>query len=87
MAAKLGKIVLDAVLPEGSTGVDLTAIATGETLDKLVKGALAVLVEHPDLMGIDDPGIEELEEWNVPLTSLICTGVGQAGAVSKTPLV
>ncbi len=60
MASKLGKIVLDAVLPEGSTGVDLTAIATGETLDKLVKGALAVLVEHPDLMGIDDPGIEKI---------------------------
>ena len=60
MAAKLGKIVLDAVLPEGSTGVDLTAIATGETLDKLVKGALAVLVEHPDLMGIDNPEIEKI---------------------------
>jgi hypothetical protein len=60
MASKLGKIVLDAVIPEGSTGVDLTAIATGDTLDKLVKGALAVLVEHPDLMGIDDPGIEKI---------------------------
>jgi hypothetical protein len=60
MASKLGKIVLDAVLPEGSTGVDLTAIATGETLDKLVKGALAVLADHPDLMGIDNPGIEKI---------------------------
>ena len=60
MAAKLGKIVLDAVLPEGNTGVDLTAIATGETLDKLVKGVLAVLVEHPDLMGIDNPEIEKI---------------------------
>ena len=60
MAAKLGKIVLDVVLPEGSTGVDLTAVATGETLDKLVKGALAVLVEHPDLMGIDNPEIEKI---------------------------
>jgi hypothetical protein len=60
MAAKLGKIVLDAVLPEGRTGVDLSAIATGETLDKIVKGALAVVVEHPDLMGIDNPGIEKI---------------------------
>jgi hypothetical protein len=60
MAAKLGKIVLDAVLPESSTGVNLSAIATGETLDKLVKGALAVLVEHPDLMGIDNPEIEKI---------------------------
>jgi len=60
MASKLGKIVLDAVLPEDSTGVDLTAIATGESLDKLVKGALAVLVEHPELMGIDNPEIEKI---------------------------
>ena len=60
MASKLGKIVFDAVFPEGSAGVDLTAIATGETLDKLVKGAFAVLAEHPDLMGIENPGIEKI---------------------------
>jgi hypothetical protein len=60
MASKLGKIILDAVLPEGSTGVDLTAMATGENLDKLVKGTLAILTEHPDLMGIDTPGIEKI---------------------------
>ena len=70
MASKLGKIVLDVVLPEDSTGVDLTAIATGETLDKLVKGALAVLVEHPDLMGIDNPEIEKIvQEVATKLTS------------------
>ncbi|GAB4538975.1 MAG: hypothetical protein Fur0020_07900 [Thermodesulfovibrionia bacterium] len=28
-------------------------------------------------------GIKELEEYNVPLTSMICTGVGQAGDVSR----
>ena len=27
--------------------------------------------------------LENLEEWNVPLTSMICTGIGQAGDVSK----
>jgi hypothetical protein len=58
MASKIGKIVLNTVLPEGSTGTNLSAIATGETLDKLVKGALSVLAEHPDLMGTDHPGIE-----------------------------
>jgi UDP-2,3-diacylglucosamine pyrophosphatase LpxH len=31
----------------------------------------------------DHPGIKELEEYNIPLTSMICTGVGQAGEVSK----
>jgi len=60
MASKLGTIVLDAVLPKDSTGTDLSAMATGETLDKLVKGALAVLAEHPDMMGIDNPGIEKI---------------------------
>ena len=60
MASKLGKIILGAVLPEDSTGLDLSAIATGESLDKLVKGALAVIAEHPDLMGIDNPGIERI---------------------------
>ena len=65
MASKLGKIILDAVLPADSTGVDLSAIATGESLDKLVKGALAVLAEHPDLMGIDNPGIEIIVQETV----------------------
>ncbi len=31
----------------------------------------------------NDMGLKELEEWNVPLTSLICTGVGSAGKVSE----
>lgn len=31
----------------------------------------------------ENPGIKELEEYNIPLTSMICTGVGQAGEVSK----
>ncbi len=60
MASKLGKIILDAVLPEDSTGINLAAIATGETLDKLVRGAFVVLSEHPDLMGINNPGIEKI---------------------------
>ncbi len=30
-----------------------------------------------------EPTLEQLEEFNVPLTSAICTGVGQAGEVSK----
>ena len=65
MASKLGKIILDAVLPADSTGLDLSAIATGESLDKLVKGALAVIAEHPDLMGIDNPGIERMVQETV----------------------
>ena len=65
MASKLGKIILDAVLPADSTGLDLSAIATGESLDKLVKGALAVIAEHPDLMGIDNPGIERIVQETV----------------------
>lgn len=31
----------------------------------------------------DQPGIKQLEEYNIPLTSMICTGVGQGGAVSE----
>jgi UDP-2,3-diacylglucosamine pyrophosphatase LpxH len=27
--------------------------------------------------------LKDLEEWNVPLTSMICTGIGQAGPVSQ----
>lgn len=36
---------------------------------------VAGLHEYPDL--------KELEEWNVPLTSMICTGVGSGGKVSE----
>ncbi len=28
------------------------------------------------------PGVAELEEWNVPVTALLCTALGQAGRVS-----
>ena len=31
----------------------------------------------------DNMGLKELEEWNVPITSMICTGVGSAGQVSS----
>lgn len=30
----------------------------------------------------DNPDLKALEEWNIPLTSMICTGVGSAGEVS-----
>jgi predicted phosphodiesterase len=36
---------------------------------------------EPELAG--KTGLAELEEYNTPLTAMICTGVGQAGAVSK----
>jgi predicted phosphodiesterase len=38
-------------------------------------GGLPKISDHPD--------IKELEEYNIPLTSMICTGVGQGGAVSE----
>lgn len=31
----------------------------------------------------DKPDLKQLEEWNVPLTAMICTGVGSGGSVSK----
>ncbi len=31
----------------------------------------------------EEPNMKQLEEYNIPLTSMICTGVGQAGEVSK----
>ncbi len=31
----------------------------------------------------DEIGLKELEEWNVPITSMICTGVGSGGDVSR----
>jgi UDP-2,3-diacylglucosamine pyrophosphatase LpxH len=49
----------------------------------MLEAAWVLLSELMEGLVGDDPGIEELEEWNIPLTSLICTGVGQAGAVSK----
>ncbi len=30
-----------------------------------------------------NPNMHELEEYNIPITSMICTGVGQAGSVSQ----
>jgi UDP-2,3-diacylglucosamine pyrophosphatase LpxH len=31
----------------------------------------------------DNIGLRELEEWNIPITSMICTGVGSGGDVSR----
>lgn len=31
----------------------------------------------------DEPNLAQLEEWNVPLTSMSCTGVGSGGEVSQ----
>jgi predicted phosphodiesterase len=31
----------------------------------------------------ENPDLAQLEEYNIPLTSMICTGVGQGGAVSE----
>ncbi len=39
-----------------------------------------LLSGEPELNRI---GIAELEEYNIPVTSMICTGVGQAGDVSR----
>ena len=36
-----------------------------------------------EVVGRKKVTIKELEEFNIPLTSMICTGVGQAGDVSK----
>ncbi len=40
-----------------------------------------LLYGMPELRG--KLGVHELEEYNVPVTSMICTGVGQGGEVSK----
>lgn len=40
-----------------------------------------ILKGEPELF--EKIGIKELEEYNIPLTSMICTGVGQGGAVSS----
>lgn len=63
------------------TEEDVYLITHGHMLELAWVLLSEILCGEPELAG--KLGIRELEEFNIPLTSMICTGVGQAGAVSK----
>lgn len=63
------------------TEEDVYLITHGHMLELAWVLLSEILSGEPELAG--KLGIRELEEFNIPLTSMICTGVGQGGAVSK----
>jgi len=63
------------------TEKDVYLITHGHMLELAWVLLSEVFCGEPELAG--KQGIRELEEFNIPLTSMICTGVGQGGAVSK----
>ncbi len=63
------------------TGTDTYLITHGHMLELawvLLSEFFGGLPQIPE-----NPNMVQLEEYNIPLTSMICTGVGQAGAVSQ----
>lgn len=63
------------------TEKDVYLVTHGHMLELAWVLLSEILSGEPELAG--KLGIRELEEFNIPLTSMICTGVGQGGAVSK----
>lgn len=63
------------------TEKDVYLITHGHMLELAWVLLSEILSGEPELAG--KLGIRELEEFNIPLTSMICTGIGQGGAVSK----
>jgi hypothetical protein len=62
LVTRVGTALLDAVLATDADGVDLAGLFTGATLDEVAKGALGVVAEHPELLGLaeDEAGIEAI---------------------------
>ncbi|MCX8030849.1 MAG: metallophosphoesterase [Thermodesulfovibrionales bacterium] len=63
------------------TKEDVYLITHGHMLELAWVLLSEILCSEPELVG--KKGVRELEEYNIPLTSMICTAVGQAGAVSR----
>ncbi len=63
------------------TNADTILVSHGHMLENTWVLLSRFLRHEPELGG--EPGIKELEEHNVPVTSLLCTAVGQAGRVSQ----
>jgi UDP-2,3-diacylglucosamine pyrophosphatase LpxH len=60
---------------------DTILVSHGHMLENAWVLLSRFLRHEPELGGV--AGIKELEEHNVPVTSLLCTAVGQAGSVSQ----
>jgi UDP-2,3-diacylglucosamine pyrophosphatase LpxH len=80
---KNGVIPINVVYPNLyiKTDKNVYMITHGHMLELAWVLLSELLSGEPELSG--KAGIAELEEYNVPFTTMICTGVGQAGAVSK----
>ncbi|MDI6801891.1 MAG: metallophosphoesterase [Thermodesulfovibrionales bacterium] len=63
------------------TGSDVYLVTHGHMLELAWVLLSELFSGEPELAG--KTGLAELEEYNIPLTSMVCTGVGQGGAVSK----
>lgn len=63
------------------TADDMYLVTHGHMLEPAWVLLSELFQAEPELAGT--LGVAELEEYNIPLASMICTGVGQAGAVSK----
>ena len=78
----------DRVLPISIVYPNLFIKAPGDTYlvthGHMLEFAWVLLSEFlADVVSRKKVTIKELEEFNIPLTSMVCTGVGQAGDVSK----
>lgn len=69
LVSRVGTSLLDAILPSADSPLDLGELFTAETLDDVVKSALGVLAQHPELLDLDGDGktglrkiVEEIAE-------------------------
>ena len=54
LVSRVGTTILDTIAPPEDGELDLGALVTAETLDGIVKSALAVVAEHPELLGLEE---------------------------------
>jgi hypothetical protein len=56
--SSVGTSVLDVIIDEDS--VDLTRVLSRESLDRVIRAALLTLSEYPELMGVDNKGLQNI---------------------------
>jgi len=61
LVTRVGTAVLDLILPSAESPLDLSALFTADSLDKVVRAGLEVVVAHPEMLGIDADDKSALE--------------------------
>lgn len=60
--SRVGAAVLDTILPGADGRLDLRALVGAEGIDRIVRAAVAVAAEHPDLLGLAADGNSGLRQ-------------------------